>query len=160
MNKANVIRDLQRSMDLTIPFFDRDLAFLRQTYAPGKWNVGRILAHLVDCEIVFQDRTRMIVAQPGCRFEAMDPDRWARTLVYADRNLSLARRVYRACRESLIELVDLLPEAIFGRDGHHPEHASYRAWDVVTKASTHNMHHFGQLVAIRDGKEWRPRGES
>jgi hypothetical protein len=65
------------------------------------------------------------------------------------------RRLFTAARESLIELVDLLPEAIFGREGRHPEHPSYRAWDVVTKASTHTMHHYGQLEAIRDGKEWR-----
>ena len=144
-------------MDLTLSFFDLDAAVLRRSYGEGKWNARQILGHLADCELLFHERVRMIVAQPGCRVEAMDSDRWARTLVYAERKLPLARRVYTSCRESLMELVDLLPEAIFGREGHHPEHPSYRAWDVVTKASTHNMHHYGQLVAIRDGIPWKPR---
>jgi len=58
--------------------------------------------------------------------------------------------------ESLIELVDFLPEQIFGRTGVHSEAGPIRAWDVVGKAATHNMHHYGQLVAIREGQPWPP----
>jgi hypothetical protein len=84
-----------------------------------------------------------------------DQDKWAKILVYGQRDLMLARRLLVSSRESMIELLDLLPEAIFGRAGTHPEHpAGYRAWDVVTYASTHMLHHFGQLSAIRDGKPW------
>ena len=31
-------------------------------------------------------------------------------------------------------------------------------WDVVGKASTHTMHHYGQLLAIREGTPWAPPG--
>jgi hypothetical protein len=155
VNKATVLRDLRRSLELTLPFFDWDAAQLARTYAAGKWNARQILGHLADCELVFQARTRFILSEPGAPIAPFDPDRWARTLVYPQRGVPLMRRLFTAARESLIELVDLLPEAIFGREGRHPEHPSYRAWDVVTKASTHTMHHYGQLEAIRDGKEWR-----
>ena len=155
MNKQPVLRDLQRSLDLTLPFFELELSVLRRSYGQGKWNARQILCHLADTEVLFQSRLRLILSQPGCAVEVQDPDRWARTLVYADRKLPLVRKLYVACRESLMELVDLLPEAIFGRDGKHPKHESYRAWDVVTKAATHNYHHYGQLSAIHEDREWK-----
>jgi hypothetical protein len=154
MNKAAVLRDLERSRELIHPFFDADPAGMRKTYAPGKWTQQEILAHLADSEVVWQARVRHILAEPGCAVVPFDQDRWALTLLYGQRSVPRMRRLFVACRENLIELVDLLPEAIFGREGKHPEHPSYRAWDIVTKAATHTMHHYGQLVAIRDGAPW------
>ena len=154
MNKAVVIRDLDRSRELVLPFFDDPPALLRRSYAPGKWSQQEILAHLSDSEVVWQARARHILAEPGCPIAPFDQDRWARTLLYPQRSVPLMRRLFVTCRDGLIELVDLLPEAIFGREGKHPDHPSYRAWDIVTKAATHTMHHYGQLVAIRDGVPW------
>lgn len=160
MNKATVLRDLDRSRELTMPFFDADPALLRRSYAPEKWTAREILSHLADSEIVFQARTRFILSEPGCAIPPFDQDKWAKTLMYDRRSVPLMRRLYVAARESMMELVDLLPEAIFAREGKHPEYPSYRAWDVVTRASTHNMHHWGQLVAIRDGTPWPPPSPS
>jgi hypothetical protein len=157
MNKATVIRELQRTLQLVIPFFDSTPEQLRQSYAPGKWTTRQLLCHLVDMELVFHVRCRHILAEPGVALASADQDKWAKILVYGQRNLMLLRRLLISNRESMIELVDLLPEAIFGRAGTHPDYpAGYRAWDVVTKASTHMLHHFGQLAAIRDGKTWLP----
>jgi hypothetical protein len=157
MNKVTIISELRRALDLTLPCFEWDAALLARSYGPGKWTARQILAHLTDCEIVFQERTRRILSEPGCAITPFDQDKWAKTLLYPQRSLPLMRRVYSSTRESLIELVDLLPEPIFGREGKHPEHPQYRAWDVVSRASTHNMHHYAQLMAIRDGAEWPPR---
>ncbi len=154
MHKGTILNQLRRTLDLTIPFFDAEGPILARSYAPGKWNARQILAHLVDTEVVFQARTRHIVSEPGCDIVPFDQDKWARTLAYPQRKLPLLRRLYVATRESLIELVDLLPETILAREGKHPEQPSCRAWDVVSKASTHNMHHYGQLVAIREGTPW------
>lgn len=156
MNKATVIRDLKRSLELTIPFFDSGLDVLRQSYAPGKWSLRQLLCHVADSECVFQVRCRHILSEPGIAVIPFDQDKWAKTLVYPQRDIMLMRRFLISTRESLIELVDLLPEAIFGRFGTHPEYPAYRAWDIVTKSSTHMMHHYGQMVAIRDGIPWPP----
>src|ERR1041384_1436478 len=74
MNKAAVIRDLDRSKELTLPFFDAEPGFLRRTYAPGKWCAQEILGHLTDSEIVFQTRARFILLVPrlGCGHESRD----------------------------------------------------------------------------------------
>ena len=156
MNKASVLRDLDRSRELVVPFFDSGGELLRRSYGPGKWTLRQILAHLADSEVVFQSRVRFILSEPGCPVVPFDQDRWARTLLYDQRSVPLMRRLFITTRESLIELVDLLPEALFGREGKHPERPSFRAWDVVTGAATHTMHHYGQLVAIRDGIPWAP----
>jgi hypothetical protein len=156
VNKVPVLEDLRRTHQLTLPFFELEAPLLARSYAPGKWTARQILAHLTDCEIVFQARARMILAEPGCAIVPFDQDRWAKTLAYPQRNLPLMRRLYTAARESLIELVDLLPEPLFGREGRHPERPSYRAWDIVTYAGTHNRHHYSQLFAIREGTPWTP----
>jgi hypothetical protein len=158
MNKATVISELKRALTLTIPFFEAEPAFLQKSYGPGKWTARQILAHLADTEILFQYRTRMILSEPGCALAAMDQDKWAKTLITTQRDMLLMRRLFTTCRESMIELVDFLPEQIFGRAGNHPELGSLRAWDVVGKTATHNMHHYGQLVAIREGTAWAPAG--
>lgn len=156
MNKTTVISELRRGLALTIPFFESEPVLFTRSYAPGKWNARQILAHLVDCEIVFQARTKLILAEPGCAITPFDQDKWAKTLAYPQRDMLLMRRLFTCARESLIEIIDYLPEAIFGRAGNHPEKGEVRAWDVVGRAATHNMHHYGQLVAIREGVEWKP----
>ena len=158
MNKATVISELKRALTLTIPFFEAEPAFLQKSYGPGKWTARQILSHLTDTEILFQYRTRMILSEPGCALAAMDQDKWAKTLIYTQRDMLLMRRLFTTARESMIELVDFLPEQIFGRSGTHSELGSIRAWDVVGKTATHNMHHYGQLVAIREGTSWAPAG--
>jgi hypothetical protein len=156
MHKAHVIQDLRRSLDLVLPCFDWDPALLARRYAPGKWTAREVLGHLTDAEIAFQARLRQILSEPGSPVAPFDPDRWARTLAYPQRSVSLMRRLFEAARLSMIELVDLVPEPLFGRQGAHPRHASYRAWDVVTRAATHTLHHYGQLEAARDGRVWEP----
>ena len=46
MNKSGIISELKRGLSLVIPFFESEPAFLQKSYAPGKWNVKQILAHL------------------------------------------------------------------------------------------------------------------
>ena len=156
MNKATVINELRRTLTLSIPFFESEPAFLARTYAAGKWTVRQILAHLTDTEIVHQYRVRMLLSEPGCALSAFNQDKWAKTLAYQQRDMLLMRRLFTTSRESMMELVDFLPEQIFGRSGTHSELGEVRAWDVVGKAATHNMHHYGQLVAIREGTPWPP----
>jgi hypothetical protein len=160
MNKATIISELKRALTLTIPFFEAEPAFLQKSYAPGKWTARQILAHLTDCELVFHYRARMILSQPGCALSSMDQDKWTKTLIPTQRDMLLMRRLFTTSRETMIELVDFLPEQIFGRTGTHSELGTIRAWDVVGKTATHNMHHYGQLVAIREGTPWAPAGAS
>jgi hypothetical protein len=158
MNKATILSELQRALTLTISFFEAEPAFLLKSYGPGKWNARQILAHLTDTEVVHHYRTRMILSEPGCSIMAFDENKWAKTLAYTQRDMLLMRRTFTTSRESIMELVDFLPEQIFGRSGRHSELGEIRAWDVVGKAATHNMHHYGQLVAIREGTPWVPPG--
>ncbi len=154
LNKQQITTELRRSLDLMFPFFDWDEKLLRQSYAPGKWTAKEILCHIADTELVLHMRARYMLSEPYVQIVPFDQDKWARTLAYKQRNLTLTRRLWVSNREALIELVDLVPEPLFGREGKHPEHASYRAWDAVNYVESHARHHYGQLLAIRDGRPW------
>jgi len=158
MNKASLASELKRSLTVMLPFFEAEPAFLAKSYAPGKWTARQICAHLTDTEIVHHYRLRMILSEPGCPIQAFDENKWAKTLAYTQRDMLLMRRLFTTSRESMIELLDYLPEQIFGRTGNHSQLGEIRAWDVVGKASTHTMHHYGQLLAIREGTPWAPPG--
>ena len=111
--------------------------------------------------VPFADRLPTVfLSQPGCALSSMDQDKWTKTLIPTQRDMLLMRRLFTTSRETMIELVDFLPEQIFGRTGTHSELGTIRAWDVVGKTATHNMHHYGQLVAIREGTPWAPAGAS
>jgi uncharacterized damage-inducible protein DinB len=53
-----------------------DLAVLQKEPSPGEWSVEEILGHLLDAEIVYSFRNRMMLAQPGTHFPAYDQDLW------------------------------------------------------------------------------------
>lgn len=55
---------------------DLDLAVLQKEPEPDEWSAEEILAHLLDAEIVYAFRNRMILAQSGSRFPAYNQDLW------------------------------------------------------------------------------------
>jgi uncharacterized damage-inducible protein DinB len=160
MNKGRVLSELRRSLDLLHPCFDWPAERLAKAYAPGKWTARQVLVHLVDSELVFGARFRHIVAEPQVAVVPFDQDRWIKTLIPTQRNLRHSQKLFVGLRETLIELVDFLPEPLLAREGKHPEKPSYRAWDIANYAATHVLHHYGQLVAIQEGIPWVPRPDA
>lgn len=53
-----------------------DLAVLQKEPEPDEWSAEQILAHLLDAEIVYGFRNRMILAQSGTQFPAYNQDLW------------------------------------------------------------------------------------
>ena len=49
---------------------------LRRHPEPGKWSIHQIVAHLADCELVFQTRARMIMFQNNPTLVSFDQDPW------------------------------------------------------------------------------------
>src|SRR3989442_6391464 len=55
--------------------------------AAGKWSIRQIIAHLVDCEIVYGYRLRKTLCEPGVAIEPFDQDIWAQKSRYEDHSV-------------------------------------------------------------------------
>lgn len=154
---ARDLAELVRTRDETLPFFGAAPEALGRSYAPGKWDLRRFLLHLADCEGVFLDRVRRVLAEAKPLLMDFDEDRWAERLYSDKRSLAIASDLYRANREALIELARVMPPAAWAMVGVHSSVGRRSVAQLVAKAHLHNDHHLSQLRAIAAGEPWAPR---
>ena len=87
-------------------------------YAPGKWSVGQVLAHVVDTERVFAFRMLWFArgaALPGSDLPGFDQDAWADVAPVASVEAGLAD--FRAVRAATVALAESLDGAAWTRSG-------------------------------------------
>lgn len=90
------------------------------TYAPGKWTVGQVLAHVADTERVFAFRM-LWFARGGEALPGFDQDSWAGTAP----SLSVADGVaaFRTARAATVSLAETLSAESWSRSGVASGHA-------------------------------------
>jgi hypothetical protein len=114
--------------------------------APGKWSPAEIIAHLVDCELVFGFRLRQTLAEDAPTIQPFDQDRWAAT--YMGVPAKQALEVFTALRGWNLRLVGLaLPEAA-ERPVSHPERGTMTFLTIVETMAGHDLNHLGQLKKL------------
>ena len=152
--RDDAIRNLQRLMNETLPYFSAPREQLDRAYAPGKWTLREVLVHLSDSETVILDRLRRAAAEPAPHFDAFDQDRWAELLQYKTRDLSVARAQFEAARRSIIELASTMPLEVDARTGVHSETGTRSFAQLLAAVQTHNAHHLAQAKACAEGRTW------
>jgi len=147
-DRTQLLADLRRTRDLTLPYFSYPPEIVASSYAPGKWSVRQLLMHLTDHESVVLDRLRRTAADPAetVLLPGYDQDAWANGLFYQSRSLTVAARLYDGARSSLIELIELLPADLEGRSGLHSQRGRMT---LLQQGDTwgHNDHHLVQIRA-------------
>jgi len=102
MTTEDLIRELERTRDETLGYFALGEAELEKTYGPGKWSIRFILHHLTESEVVFRERLRRVICEPGGIAWFYDQDAWARGMDYASYPLALSGSVFEAVRATNI----------------------------------------------------------
>jgi hypothetical protein len=159
MNTDRIVRRLEENCRILDAHFEAPALDFEKTYAPGKWNVKQILAHIADCESISGWRFGRAVAEPGTSVEAFEQDPWADRLAYLERPVSLSRDVFLAARRLLIHHVRTLPGDRLRTTCKHPEKGELDGYTWADMAAAHAEHHVGQIEAARTGKPWIPRSE-
>jgi hypothetical protein len=118
--------------------------------APGKWSAREIVAHLADVEIVVGDRLRRTIAEDNPVLMAMDQERWASGLDYANRRLSDSLDLLRAVRTSNFELLRGLPAATFARTGQHSQRGPETLMEILRFYTCHTENHAKQIEHARE----------
>lgn len=143
MTKDMAIKSLESTRKKTIAFFDLGDLLLQRNYGEGKWNVRQILHHLADSEMIFLQRLKTVIAEPGKVIWACDQDQWNDALNYVDEPLGEKRSLYATCRTLNIQLLD----KFFGIDRNfvHSEAGLRTLKEEFARIAIHNQGHLDQI---------------
>jgi hypothetical protein len=90
---------------------------------PGKWTAREIVHHLADSEMTSAIRMRNVIATDNVAIVGYDQEVFAKRLHY-DRPIAASLAAFKAARETTAEILDLLSEADWRREGTHTEHVA------------------------------------
>ena len=121
----------------------------------GKWSIQQVVLHLADCEAVFADRIKRVIAEENPNLLAFDENKWATALHYNDQSAELGAQQVDVMRRQLGAVLKNLPEDAFSRTGTHTVAGKQTLTDIVNKCINHLEHHLAFIHKKRAkmGKE-------
>jgi len=144
---AGTVDELRRLVEEVPP------AVLLSPEAPGRWSVGEVLAHLVDSELVWAFRLRMVLGQERPSLAGYDQDAWAERLSYAEIDPSTSLSRFEIARSWNLALLDRLPDGAFDRVGVHAERGEESVRHMIRLYAGHDLVHLAQIRRILSGLE-------
>ncbi len=142
---TSLIRELERTRDETLKYFNLPDADLARTYGPGKWPVRYVLHHLADSETVLYDRICRIVSEPRQVLWVYDESAWSKGLGYSQKPLALSKPVYESVRNTIIYYAGLHYESKGHLEFVHSVTGVRTLRDEMDKVASHNEHHLAQI---------------
>lgn len=119
---------------------------LNYTYAPGKWTIREILAHIIDMERVYSYRILCFARNEKSSLPGFDHISYVQYSGVNNRDIRQVIQELRNVRQSMISLLEGLPEEAFSRKGIINGNAvSVRA--LAYHIAGHELHH---LKVIRE----------
>ena len=117
--------------------------------APNKWTAREVVHHLADSEMIAAGRLRLLVAIDRPAIHGYDQDQFARRLHY-DRPTEGSLEAFKAARRSTAELLDVMTEEDWMREGTHTEHGRYTVTRWLEIYADHAHKHAEQILVARD----------
>lgn len=117
---------------------------------PGKWSAAEIVHHLADSETTSAIRLRRLLVEDRPVIQGYDQDAFAARLRYNERDIQPALDAFRSARETTAQILALMDDDDWHRQGTHSESGSYstEAWLQIYAAHAHN--HAAQIRRLRE----------
>jgi uncharacterized damage-inducible protein DinB len=122
---------------------------LSRPEAPGKWSVRQVLRHLVDSEIVWSWRLRLVLAQDRPALTGYDQDAWAQRLHYADADPEESLQEFAVLRRGNLRLLESAGPDELKRVGVHSERGDESVEHMIRLYAGHDILHLRQIERIR-----------
>jgi hypothetical protein len=116
----------------------------------GKWSAAEILHHLADSETTSGLRLRRLLVEDHPLIQGYDQDEYAAKLNYNRRDIAPALEAFRAARATTGQLLDLMTEEDWKREGTHSESGSYTPEDWLRIYAAHAHNHAAQIGRLRE----------
>lgn len=117
---------------------------------PGKWSAAEIVHHLADSETISGQRLRRLLVEDHPLIQGYDQDQYAANLRYNEREIAPALEAFRAARATTAQLIDVMTEEDWHREGTHSESGSYTTEDWLRIYAAHAHNHAAQIGRLRD----------
>jgi len=117
---------------------------------PGKWSAREIVHHLADSESTSAIRLRRLLAEEHPVIQGYDQDEYARRLKYNDRDMAPSLEAFRAARATTVQILTLMSEDEWRREGVHSESGRYTVEDWLAIYAAHAHNHAAQILRLRD----------
>jgi DinB superfamily len=131
----------------TEKYFNLPAKELSKTYAPGKWDIKKILVHLADAESILHERIKRVIAEPKQVIWAFNQDFWCTNLEYSNFPLEISKSLYLANRQSIIYLADKFYTKLGSNEFIHSETGLKTLQEEFDKVALHNQGHINQIKA-------------
>lgn len=113
---------------------------------PGEWSLRTTVAHLRDEEWrVFRMRVERMLGENGPQFALFPPDRWERERDMTGLETRSLLRAFALQREASLNLLDLLDEERWHRQGHHSTRGAQTIESWLIYWATHDRDHVEQM---------------
>lgn len=119
-----------------------DLAVLQKAPEPGEWSAEEILAHLLDAEIVYAFRNRLMLAQTGSHFPAYNQDLW---IGLAHPSFPEMLAAFATLRRLNVWLAEETPSQEWSKTGVHSERGEMSFEVALNTVAGHDLAHLKQL---------------
>jgi hypothetical protein len=123
---------------------------LRAHPIPGKWSAAEIIHHLADSETTSALRLRRLLVEDHPLIQGYDQDQYAAKLHYDERDITPALEAFRFARETTAQLIHLMTEEDWRREGTHSESGSYTTEDWLRIYAAHAHNHAAQIGRLRE----------
>ena len=123
---------------------------LARPEAPGKWSMRHVLQHLVDSEIVWSWRLRIVLAHDRPPLTGYDQDAFADRLGYEKSNPSLALKEFGVLRDANLRLLGRASPQDLKRVGVHNERGDESVEHMMKLYAGHDILHLNQIKRIRN----------
>ncbi len=117
---------------------------------PGKWSAREIIHHLADSEMASALRLRQLLDQDNPVIQGYDQDTRAIRLKYNERDIAPAFDALRGARATTTQLLALMSEDDWQREGTHTESGRYTAEDWLKIYAAHAHGHADQIRRLKD----------
>ncbi|MCA1636498.1 MAG: DinB family protein [Acidobacteria bacterium] len=126
---------------------------LRAHPLPGKWSACEIVQHLADSEMTSAIRLRKLLTEDGPQIQGYDQEAFAARLRYNERDPAPALEAFRAARATTAQLLAVMTEEDWAREGTHSESGRYTTEDWLKIYAAHAHNHAAQISRLREEME-------
>jgi hypothetical protein len=115
----------------------------------GKWTAREIIHHLADSENTSALRLRKLLVESRPVIQGYDQDQFAIRLKYNERDTGPSLDAFRAARATTAQLLALMTDDDWQREGEHTESGRYTAETWLTIYAEHAHNHAAQIRRLR-----------